>query len=53
MTKKDYKLIAEILYDSALTAQETLDLADDFARRLAKGNPKFDRAKFINACLGE
>jgi hypothetical protein len=53
MTKKDYKLIAEILFDSALTAQETLDLAEDFARRLERQNPKFDREKFIKDCLGE
>ena len=53
MTKKEYKLIAEILFDSALTAQETLDLAEDFARRLEEDNPRFDRERFIKACLGE
>jgi len=53
MTKKEYKLIAEILFDSALTAKETLDLAEDFARRLEEDNPRFDRETFIKACLGE
>jgi hypothetical protein len=53
MTRKDYRMIAEILFDSNLTAQETLDLATDFARRLGEENPRFDKAKFIKSCLGE
>jgi len=53
MTKRDYKMIIEILFESSLTAQETLELAEDFAGRLVAENPRFDREKFIKACLGE
>lgn len=57
MTTKDYRVIAEVIQD-----QRNLSLipgfgdptptmvAHAFADRLAKTNPRFDRALFLRAC---
>jgi hypothetical protein len=62
MTKKDYILIAatinarrpkqnESYYGLSVADAETLNaLARDFAINLAVDNPRFDRAKFLQAC---
>ena len=53
MTRKDYKLIAEILRDSldAIIDDLALEaLASNFADELAKDNPRFNRERFLKAC---
>ena len=58
MTKKDYELIASTINDE-LTAFNDLHvhsshqvklLVNGIAIALGKSNPKFDRAKFLEAC---
>jgi len=53
MTRKDYKLIAEILKKSGAcgVGPFTLDaLALSFAQELQKDNPNFKPALFLKAC---
>lgn len=53
MTKKDYELIASVIIrykDSLYTKEQHMDIACDFADKLAEKNTKFDRAKFLKAC---
>jgi hypothetical protein len=57
MTKKDYKRIAVLLahykYHRALGEDQRAlvsDFAEDLAIVLKQGNPRFDRARFLEAC---
>ena len=58
MTRKDYELISKVLYNSAqatsvnpFTGKTLYDsLVEDFADALAGDNPRFDRARFLDAC---
>jgi len=55
MTKKDYKMIAQVVYNSkhihAEKSKETARrIAGGIANAEALGNPKFDRKKFLQAC---
>jgi len=57
MTRKDYVMIAEILKFNQKDFIEGEDgfaligiLAHQFANRLQEDNPRFDRARFLNAC---
>lgn len=49
MTKKDFKLIAEVRYRTLGTRTQ---LARAFADALAATNPRFDAHKFFVAALG-
>jgi hypothetical protein len=54
MTKKDFQLIANVLKahgDSPMTRLVIKDLAATFASELAKTNPRFNKARFVSACL--
>lgn len=63
MTKRDYELIASVIYSRIRAArtigsspmrtqhEETIRfLARDLAIAMAFGNPRFDRARFLAAC---
>lgn len=62
MTKKDYELIANVLYKRLLdiggpATQYNYGVADDWrnialsmTNALAQANPKFNRSKFLQAC---
>ncbi len=58
MTRKDYKLIAEILRDNKPVIEVDGisvwnywdDLVFEIAFALAEKNPRFDRKKFYKAC---
>ena len=57
MTRKDYIMIAEILrfnrrdFTQGDDGLMLLDiLANQFANELQADNPRFDRAKFLDAC---
>lgn len=66
MTRKDYKLIAEVLnraYKSKLETEDETGQIDEedpccvifavavqLANEFAQENPRFDRAKFLEAC---
>jgi len=53
MTRKDYRLIAEILKDSLDNIVDDMAheaLSDVFAEELASTNPRFNREKFLRAC---
>jgi hypothetical protein len=51
MTRKDYVLIAEIVVSAYyLDADQKETIAKDFADSLSMDNPRFDRARFLNAC---
>jgi hypothetical protein len=55
MTKRDFELIALTVRVSYATEDLTIrrTLAEDFASVLATTNPRFDRARFVAACMGE
>lgn len=53
MTRKDYGLIAEVLLQADISWDATQIISEEFAARLEKDNPKFNKEKFIKACLGE
>lgn len=53
MTKKDFELIARVLFESDLVEDELDALARRFADALAQTNPLFNRARFIAAATGE
>lgn len=51
MTRKDYKLIAEVIAVSWFgSAELKADLVNNLADKLEQDNPRFDRAKFLTAC---
>ena len=58
MSKKDFQAIAAAiydyrceLYDCGVVSHRTLDpLVDKLADEFAQGNPRFDRARFLEAC---
>ncbi len=53
MTRKDYELIARLIRGDGLNALSREDLAEAFADELAHTNPRFDRERFIAACMSE
>lgn len=54
MTKRDFDLIARVVracyVDKRFGAYEVLTVAERFADELAQVNPRFDRARFLQAC---
>jgi hypothetical protein len=54
MTRKDYELIAACIHAADFGSEgfeRRLKLAQLFADNLALENPRFDRFKFIRACM--
>jgi hypothetical protein len=49
MTRKDYIMIAEVFARSAGDDLAKF-LASNLADKLAEDNPRFDRARFLDAC---
>jgi hypothetical protein len=56
MTKKDFELIAAVLVNTPLQYADPeharMRLAEEFARVLSEGNPRFKRELFIQAATG-
>lgn len=54
MTKKDYELIASVIYSLYLGhtdwTRSCEQVTSRFADKLAENNPKFNRSKFLQAC---
>lgn len=52
MTRKDYVSTSEILWSirHAVTPEIHEMLVSDFAEMFATDNPRFDRARFFDAC---
>jgi hypothetical protein len=51
MTRKDYKLIAEVIAVSWFgSAELKADLVNNLADKLAEDNPRFDATRFLTAC---
>jgi hypothetical protein len=50
MTKKDYVLIAEVIAKMTSLGADQEYVADLFAAKLARENPKFDTKRFLKAC---
>jgi hypothetical protein len=51
MTRKDYKLIAEVIAVSWFgSAELKADLVNNLADKLAQDNPRFNRSIFLIAC---
>lgn len=51
MTKKDYKLIAEVLANAWWASNDQKrHIVYDLTDALENTNPKFDRSKFLTAC---
>ena len=54
MTRKDFQLIADVLKASSTSPANRMvikELAVTFASELAKTNPRFNKERFVNACL--
>jgi len=54
MTRKDFQLIADVLKASSTSPMNRVvvqELAVTFASELAKTNPRFNKERFVNACL--
>jgi hypothetical protein len=54
MTRKDFQLIADVLkahQDGTSNGHVVRGLAMSFASALAKTNPRFDKLRFVKACL--
>lgn len=59
MSKQDYELIAERIFTAPVPEPTPnsgephvrLELAQHFADELARTNSRFDRAKFVSACM--
>ena len=50
MTRKDFKLIAESLFLSVCAEDDVQTVCRRMADALAITNPRFDRARFLQAC---
>lgn len=54
MTRKDYVIIAEVFanFANVCNLEETIgaDIARNLADALQADNPRFDSARFLNAC---
>lgn len=54
MTRKDYVLIAEVFanFGQMIELEETIgaDIARNLADAFGADNPRFDRARFLDAC---
>jgi hypothetical protein len=51
MTRKDYKLIAEVIAVSWFgSAELRADLVNNLADKLEQDNPRFNRSRFLTAC---
>jgi hypothetical protein len=53
MTKQDFELIARVIRDRNPLTTDRRSLAEAFADELRQTNPRFNRARFIAACVGE
>lgn len=51
MSKKDYVKFAEIISKSSLTLEQKERLANEFAKVFADDNERFNREKFLEACM--
>lgn len=53
MTKKDYQAIARAIHDACNSGKDNrivADIVDALADVMAADSPRFDRARFIEAC---
>ena len=56
MTRKDFQLIADVLKASSTSPMNRCvirELAVSFASELTKTNPRFNKERFIKACIKE
>ena len=54
MTRKDFQLIADVLSATRTSPANRMvvkELAVTFASELAKTNPRFNKERFVKACL--
>jgi hypothetical protein len=51
MTQKHFKIIANIIDTLPMQKEVRRQVAIEFAERLQAANPKFNRAKFIEAAM--
>lgn len=52
MSKKDFVAIASAICNSSLDRAAKIEAARALLEPLAKANPRFDRKRFVDACLG-
>ena len=50
MSKKDYKMLADIIWRVLTDGQEKHDFVDELCFELRKDNPRFNSDKFRSAC---
>ncbi len=50
MTRKHYVMLARVIERNAANSFDVFMLAHDLANELKNDNPRFDRAKFLEAC---
>ncbi len=49
MTRQHFEIIAEVINNAGLSNDARLRIAEKFADRLAMINPRFDKARFMEA----
>lgn len=49
MTRKDYEMIAGVIRSLNVTDEQRLEIANQFARRLAGTNGQFKSDRFVDA----
>jgi hypothetical protein len=52
MSRKDYEAIARIINSLALTDAKRESLGQQMADYFEATNPRFDRERFVKACIG-
>ena len=53
MSKRDFQAIARVIYNARSAGPETdpfREIVSGLSSVLAVGNPRFDRARFVEAC---
>jgi hypothetical protein len=50
MTRKDFVLIAATIKALAISPEDRVLVAEDFAYALGNTNPNFNRGRFLTAC---
>jgi hypothetical protein len=50
MTKKDYIILAKVIYQAKIQELSIAELAENMADELKQDNPNFNRNRFLEIC---
>ena len=52
-TKQHFERTAKLIRESSLNLEDRFTITTEFARMFRESNPRFDNARFIDACKAE